>query len=377
MRFCWKHRLAFGLAGFSLSILGSGSVSGQATSSAVTRLLAQAHAAELARQLPAAKRDFQQVLKLQPNNPAALLGLGELLQAQHRLRASLAYFHRVLAVQPRYRYANFALGVSELALNRFQPAIASFRKEMATPHPNPHTRYYLAFAWLDAGHTNLALHQLDREIRLHPNDTRALYQIVVIHERAALAALKHLKQLQPNSALMHMLSGQLDTDESAYPQALQQFQQAEKINPRLPGLELALGAAYLKLGQFQHASTAYRQALQLDPHSPSASYYLGYILLQLQHFQQALPFLRTALAARPNAEGPHLLMGKYDEHFQRLHHAKRQFLQAELADPSDPRPHYLLAVLLRRLHDHTGSAQEMQIYSHLQKRKDRIIAVQP
>jgi tetratricopeptide (TPR) repeat protein len=77
--------------------------------------------------------------------------------------------------------------------------------------------------------------------------------------------------------------------------ALELFQKAVAINPKLKDAQFNLGTLYLRLGDLDSAAKAYQDTLTADPNHTLAHYNLGAIYMEkgnnekaLFHFQQAL-----------------------------------------------------------------------------------------
>jgi Tfp pilus assembly protein PilF len=141
-------------------------------------------------------------------------------------------------------------------------------------------------------------------------------------------------------------------------EAIAQFQQALKINPRNAEANNNLGYVFYKMGRYQEAMVQFQQALQLDPRFAEAHFNLGTVLLQqgqwdeaTAHFQQALQINPNYEIARNNLGFVFLQTGRYQE-------AMVQFQQALQINPYDAGARFNLGFVLLRL----GRADEAVVH---------------
>jgi Flp pilus assembly protein TadD len=77
-------------------------------------------------------------------------------------------------------------------------------------------------------------------------------------------------------------------------EALANFQEAIRINPRWADLHNNLGNVLRQTGRFQEALVEYRKAIQLNPNLPAAHKNSGEVLVELGRFQEAVDQLSQA-----------------------------------------------------------------------------------
>ena len=105
---------------------------------------------------------------------------------------------------------------------------------------------------------------------------------------AATKIIENLKQLkdQPVPSL-DLLEGLLNTYKNKPHKALKLFKEAEKANPRLPGLHLELGKIYLQTRRYKDAEGAFLKALDIDDGNAAAYHGLGISYLRQGKYEQA------------------------------------------------------------------------------------------
>ena len=135
------------------------------------------------------------------------------------------------------------------------------------------------------------------------------------------------------------LRGYVAAAEGDHAGALEHLLEAEKAEPRRPGLHLQIGEAYLQLKRWADAERAFEKGMKIDPenahvhlglarshlkrrrakraaeaavksvsllyHYPMAHFVLGQALAQLRRYEQAVEAFEVAVALNPNFEEAH------------------------------------------------------------------------
>src|SRR5438552_558731 len=84
-----------------------------------------------------------------------------------------------------------------------------------------------------------------------------------------------------------------------YESAIQHYQSALRLNPRLPGLYLNLGLAYFKSQRLPESVKAFEEAVRTDPASFQAHSLLGMSYYGCERYAEAAGQLKLASAAQP------------------------------------------------------------------------------
>jgi tetratricopeptide (TPR) repeat protein len=274
-----------------------------------------------------------------------------------------------LSSDPNYAQVNFFLGVSYYGLNDIPKAIQSLQQELKTAKPHPRTRFYLATLLQASGQTDDAIRQLEQSLVDNPSDADALYDLARLHKNASFQAMDRLKQLDPNSFQVHLLLGELYTDEQQYPDAIKEYQAAQQKRPNAQGIHYAIGIAYWSQHQYELAQKEFREALNENPTDGMVNLYLGDIAVRDGKFAEALPFLAIAQQSQPDLSQVHILLGKCYQAQNQLNKAKSELLIAIQADPEAAQPHYLLGQVYRKLNDRAASTSEFTKFEELSKSK--------
>jgi len=88
-------------------------------------------------------------------------------------------------------------------------------------------------------------------------------------------------------------------------EAMADFQEALRLNPKYVAAHNNYGTLLVELGRFDEAMKQYATAAQLDPFDWHALYLTGKVLLKLGRDPEAIPYFRAAVKLDPN--NPHVL----------------------------------------------------------------------
>jgi protein O-mannosyl-transferase len=109
---------------------------------------------------------------------------------------------------------------------------------------------------------------------------------------------------------------------------------------------LNLGVVYEKQGRADEAMNEYRQALKINPRRAHAHNNIADLLAASGHLNEALAEYQIALQLNPAALPAHLNLGSLLVELGRFDEAKEQFDLAAKLDPTDARPHYQMGKAL-------------------------------
>jgi len=98
-----------------------------------------------------ARKEFEEELKVFPQNPAAEYYLGELARQQDKLPDAIAHFSRSVELYPTFAEAHFGLGRSLLDSGRAKDAVAPLETAEKLAPENPTIHFTLATAYQRLG----------------------------------------------------------------------------------------------------------------------------------------------------------------------------------------------------------------------------------
>jgi tetratricopeptide (TPR) repeat protein len=255
-----------------------------------------------------AEKFFRQVLRVQPYNQPAHLGMGKLCVARRDFKSSLPYLQSATAGPETRKHAYQLLGIVYSRLGSEKEAARAQQQAKHLPDDAPRFDKLLH---------ELEKHAVGRQYRLRYVE----HLLNLKRQREAALVLRDLVRKYPDDGRVHFWLGNVLGGQKKYDEARQAFQTALRKNPKmirpLYGLgfiamlegEAALGgkdsaqAAFKKLSE---AAGYFDKVTRLKPDHALAHYRLGYCY-ELQHKEAAaLQAYRTALRCKPEDGRTHV-----------------------------------------------------------------------
>lgn len=304
-----------------------------------------------------AARQFEASLKLDRNQPSALVNLAQLRFAADKpetLREAYELFERAQSLAPDDEIAR-ALVVTALKLGRREAAARHFR-DYAQRLPqareailSPEARAQLGTALLENGLADEALSELQAAASAAPAKTdyvvnlarvymarrdlpaagRALETAVARghadarvyallaevyeasgHVENAIPAMRLAIERDPREEAYRFRYGMLLTDTKAPAAAVIRLQEALQEFPRSARLWFALGVAQTALDKPEEAARAFERARELDPRFAPAIAYLGMTYDQQGRYDEAIRHYEQSLTLDDRLAPVHYLVAE-------------------------------------------------------------------
>jgi Flp pilus assembly protein TadD len=256
-------------------------------------------------------------------------------------RRELETVRKAVGDQPGVLYY---LGRLDLDEHDYKKAITNLNKASAKP-PYPDTAYYLGLGYARDGNTQDAEKWLKEAVRLHPDDSRAQYQLGLLYrkegrEEEANQAFQKSKEQKAQSDKLSQLKyecGQ-ELDRGVSEKAITVCDQL--YDPNNADKLTALGILYGQHGELERAQKPLARAAELQPQSPQAQYNLAFTYYQLKRYAHARGPLAGAVERWPDLFPLNALygavlwnLGEARAAYEALHRAHR--LNAEDAGTTD------------------------------------------
>ncbi len=143
----------------------------------INPVVSEAYGALESRQFDAAQRLYAQVLRSEPNNVDALLGLAAIAQHENRVEDAQRYFMSILNVEPRNALAQSGLVA---AMSRADPQAAESRlKQLLAREPSPPLFFNLGNLYAEQGQWAQAQQAYFQAHNLDPRNPDYAYNLAV------------------------------------------------------------------------------------------------------------------------------------------------------------------------------------------------------
>jgi len=215
---------------------------------------------------------------------------------------------------------------------------------------NRETKYNLARVYLDSRRPAEALPLLKELAEERPEEARFAQHLAECHKqlgqigeaKAVLAQLLERGQTEPPSDL---LMGVIKFEEGDTEGALEHLLRAEEANPRLPGLHLRIGNAYLRMRRWEDAERAFEKALAIDGDSAYAHLGMAVVRLRQRRSREAAEQALVAVGLQHFLPLGHYCLGVALARLRRLDRAVLAFEMALTMAPGMLNAHRWIATI--------------------------------
>jgi tetratricopeptide (TPR) repeat protein len=341
----------------------------------VVQLYSEARAAQSRGDVGEAIARYKEILKLSPHLAAAYNNLGLLYYNQQNFSEAVTVLEQGLRIDPRMTASWALLGTCQFALGRYREAGKSLEQAL---HGNPEDaqiQMLLVRALLQSGDGAPAAARLEQWTSRYPDDQQAWYLLGKTYLQLSQQALAKVQQINPDSALAHVISGEIMEGMKNYEGALVEFQKAASIDPQQGGAEEHLANAYWELGQWTQARQAFQAELSSSPQNCSARWKAADCLIQqhadpdeaLRELDKAIAQCGDVMQARVDRARVLIDLGRPSDALPDLQLALK-------ASPDEPSIHFLLANVYRAQHQNAEAQAEMKLYAQLQQSQSDKVA---
>lgn len=286
------------------------------------------------------------VLKHDPGNRDALLGLASAHVAQHQLHEAAELYQRQISRAPGDSDAWYGLAICNESM-----AEAASKRLAEMPGGTSYSKRLLGEFLLARGDQQLADEAFGQsQASAESPSTEAAQQFdeAKALAKASQSAFQHFIDLAPNSWQAHLFLGDLNRQHRKFAESLAEYQKAASAQPQNPAPLLGIGTVYWELGEFDRAEQSLRQALHLNPDSLSAVFELANIAVRRHRDREAIPLLQRYLTVQPDALLARADLGRAYLHLDKFEEAARELKLALDADVQGD-IHYQLSIALRKL----------------------------
>jgi tetratricopeptide (TPR) repeat protein len=188
--------------------------------------------------------------------------------------------------------------------------------------------------------------------------------------RLGLAALTKATDINPDSASLHVLSGDMLRGKGDFSEGAAEYRKAIALKPEFLAAHMGLARDLYSDDNREGSEHELQYVLNANPSDPEANYLTGEILVSRQQFAEALPLLLKGLHAAPE-ELPHVHASLSKVYADRgeLARAIAEIKQA-LPGDVDGSYHHRLGRLYFQAEDRAASAQAMQQSAKLHRQND-------
>jgi tetratricopeptide (TPR) repeat protein len=335
---------------------------------AVQRLYQEAKEAEASGDAAGAVRRYKEILRIAPKLGSAYNNLGLLYFKQQDYDKAVSTLEQGLKVNSAMPTAYALLGISLFELGRYAEARPRLEEAMRRNPKDDDAEKVLASDLMKLGDLEASVEHLRALSRRRTQDQEVWYLLGQVYMHLSEQALSKMNAINPDSELVHEMSGEIMESMKNYDGALLEYKKAADMAPQKPGVHYKLGNVYWTIAQWDAATKEFQAELANDPRNCKAQALIADILIdQKMEFGQGLTEVEKALAMCPNLVQGRIDRGRALLKLNRSEEAAKDLLAAAEASPDDPGAHFFLAQAYRTLGRSKEAQAEMQTYSKLEE----------
>lgn len=220
--------------------------------------------------LDQAERAFREVLAAGGARAFVHHNLGIVLQLRGREADALEAFRQATRLDGAFGPARLLAGNALLALNRPDEAAVELRRALSLMPDEPAVHLQLADACERLGDVRCVVDRYRRLTTLAPNNDEYAYRLGKAYLRLAQWSFARMAEVDPRTARRWQALGEQYLAQGQPDLALQAFAEAVALDPRLPGVHLALARLHADARRWDDALRALDRELALAPESVDA-----------------------------------------------------------------------------------------------------------
>lgn len=352
------------------------------TAAGVSKQRDAAVALEQQGNVEAAEAAWRAVLKASPNDAEASANIGFLESQQQHYPEAVRYYRRALALGPAIPALRMNLGLALFKAGDMREAAQELEPlyRAAAPDSAEAQRLRLLLGMADYGSGQYAAAVPYLKEAMARDEQNLPYRLVLAHSclwskqyQCVLDVYHQILTLNAESAEADMLAGEAYDEMRDHEDAIQQFRNAVKSDPKVPGVHFGLGYLLWTQSRYDEAAQQFQLESENSPNDAEAIAYRADSEVRLEHPEQALPLLEKALELNSHLELPWLDLGIVDAGAGHNDKALREFKTAAHLAPADVQVHWRLARLYQSMGDKTAASAEFALTKNLNKQADESV----
>jgi tetratricopeptide (TPR) repeat protein len=262
---------------------------------------------------------FAKALARDSGSPAALFGAGRAALAARDYAAAATYLEQALVREPRATAAHYPLAMAYRSLGDVAKAEAHLKLqgkddprppdplmgEIDTLIQTPEAYNVRGGQALDAGQWAQAVENFRKGLDLDPADVSLRHRLGTALAQmgdtaGAAAQFEEVIRRDPGHARAHFSLGVLLNDHGQYDEAIARFSSALQYEPGYVQARVQLAGALARAGRPGEAVAEYARALEADPSQSEALYGRGMAFVRLRRYREARDSFADGAARFPD-----------------------------------------------------------------------------
>ena len=330
-----------------------------------------------------AERAWRAFSMTDPANAEAYAHLGFLEARHERYAQAVPLYRKALALNPKMPGLQLNLGLALFKSGALKEAIQIFspilKQQSLTPSEAQRLDVLIGMSHYGLGEYSAAIPYLEAAAA---GDTQSLWLRLTLAQsclgskqyQCVLDVYREILSLNAESAEADMLAGEALDEMRDHAGAIQQFQAAVKVDPKMPNVHFALGYVLWTQNHLEDAAKEFNSELANTPNHPQALIYLADVDIKFDDKAGAQPLLEEAIRTDPRIALGHLDLGIVYASLGRNTEALREMKIAEGQSPNDQSVHWHLAQFYKSIGRNDDAKVEFNRTRSVQRAADESVS---
>jgi tetratricopeptide (TPR) repeat protein len=325
-----------------------------------------------------AAAEFRAIVALDPKNVDARGNLGVLLFFQGAYADAVPQLRAALKLQPALWKIQALLGMAEKRTGDIKSALGNLQKafpELKERKIQIDTGMELIEIYSGSGDLDRAAAIVSVLRELDPTNVELIYTAYRVYSDIADESRLSLIVVAPNSARTHQMMAHELARQGKADEAIANYREALKIDPKLPGLQFEL-AEMLNNSTIpnarEEAESEYRAALAANPSDEKSECRLGDLAALKGDQKAANEHYERALKLQPNDAEANIGLAKTLMSMNQSEKALPLLEHAVNLDPASAVAHFRLSTVYRQMGRAADAKRELEEYQKYKDMKEKL-----
>jgi tetratricopeptide (TPR) repeat protein len=325
-----------------------------------------------------AAAEFRAIVALDPKNVDARGNLGVLLFFQGAYADAVPQLRAALKLQPALWKIQALLGMAEKRTGDIKSALGNLQKafpELKERKIQIDTGMELIEIYSGSGDLDRAAAIVSVLRELDPTNVELIYTAYRVYSDIADESRLSLIVVAPNSARTHQMMAHELARQGKADEAIANYREALKIDPKLPGLQFEL-AEMLNNSTIpnarEEAESEYRAALAANPSDEKSECRLGDLAALKGDQKAANEHYERALKLQPNDAEANIGLAKTLMSMNQSEKALPLLEHAVNLDPTSAVAHFRLSTVYRQMGRAADAKRELEEYQKYKDMKEKL-----
>jgi tetratricopeptide (TPR) repeat protein len=328
-----------------------------------------------------AAAEFKAIVAIDPHNVDALGNLGVVQYFQGDYAGAIPQLRAALKLKPTLSKIQALLGLAEKRTGD----LTAGRHDLEAAFPKVQDEKIRIEAGMELIDLESAAGDLDDAAatvgalrKAAPTDQTVLYAAYRLYSDLANESLLSLSIVAPNSGRMHQALAHELAKRGKTQEAIDNYREALKADPQLPGLHFELAEMLSALGTEdakREAKEEYKAALRANPMDEQAECRLGDIALQANDTKTASDDYTRAMQLRPDDPEANIGLAKVMMALDQPQKAEALLQHALQLDPTSATAHFRLSTIYRQTGRTADAKHEIEEYQKYKEMKEKLRSV--